>query len=270
MKKKITTVLSVVLILATVAALTGCSVADELDSTIAVPPETTETTTSPILRTEVEPITETPSETTPEITETETPTKNEDEPAVSQTGSPDQHASVEQTNPPVIVENGTTLDPEKIVPDMSPEAQLERFKADLALRQAGINDTNSYYDSLVKKRDDILSSVGGKRENLSKEAAEELKIIENRIKSVEFNGDVFLADPDFYSMENVFLNNIPSSLERCIKNQKGMKEGSSDWLAEQAYIEMYTTMIEMYEAGASMDDIYLYNFAQLNKMQGRE
>ncbi|MBQ1954511.1 MAG: hypothetical protein II350_02100, partial [Clostridia bacterium] len=62
----------------------------------------------------------------------------------------------------------------------------------------------------------------------------------------------------------------PSSLERCIKNQKGMKEGSSDWLSEQAYIEMYTTMIEMYEAGASMDDIYLYNFAQLNKMQGRE
>lgn len=250
MKKRITFFVSVAFILATAALLTGCSVVPENDGIIAVSPHTTEITTAPTT-----------------ATTTESPTSEESEDL--QTEAPTPNASPEQTTAPVVVENGTTLDPEKIVPDMSPEAQLERYKADLAKRQSVIDNTNNYYESLLNRRDKLLSTAGGERDKLSKNAAEELALIESRIKNLEFNQDIFLDDQNFYNLENVFLNNIPSSLERCIKNQKGMKEGSKEWQEEQAYIEMYTEMIRMYENGESMDDIYLYNFEQLNKMQGR-
>lgn len=195
--------------------------------------------------------------------QTENPESQQaDSPEITTEITPEETQSIQQPEPAA---NQKTPAGDENLPEneLTAESMLKDYKDDLAKYEAGRVELVKEVEELNARKDELLLTADGDAAKLSAEDSDELAAINERLDTIHLNSGDILDQPDMYDPEVYFVTQTKANLEGAEWTIKSQTPGTADHARTQAYIDMYTECLEMYDAGEELDDILLYNFSQV-------
>ena len=157
---------------------------------------------------------------------------------------------------------------EKEYVDNSPEKRVADLKKRVAESAAFAEAINKEKAELEARRKEILESVNGDEKLLSDDEATEVKRIDHRLEEIWLNHSSVTDNPDLYTEEAYFKDLMEYQIIYFCQAdlEYHFTPGTFEYWHAEGLIKLAEECLEKYENGENLDDIYLFYFTELDKL----
>ena len=157
---------------------------------------------------------------------------------------------------------------EKEYVDNSPEKRVADLKQHIAESAAFAEAINNEKAELEARREEILLSVNNDEKLLSDDEAAEVKKIDHRLEEIWLNHSSVTDNPDLYTEEAYFKDLMEYQIIYFHKAnlEYYFSPGTFEYWHSEGLIKLAEECLEKYDNGENLDDIYLFYFEGLDKL----